>query len=44
MHVSTKAQITIPQNIRNEFGLFPNTEVEFVVINDQIVLKKLSGH
>lgn len=30
MKITTKGQVTIPQDVRTEFGLLPNTEVEFV--------------
>ena len=30
MKITTKGQVTIPQDIREEFGLLPNTDVEFV--------------
>ncbi len=30
MKITTKGQVTIPQDVREEFGLLPNTEVEFV--------------
>lgn len=30
MKITTKGQVTIPQDVRLEFGLLPNTEVEFV--------------
>ena len=30
MRVTSKGQVTIPQDLREEFGLLPNTEVEFV--------------
>ena len=29
MRVTSKGQVTIPQDIRERFGLLPNTEVEF---------------
>lgn len=41
MHISSKGQITIPLEIRNQFGLFPDTEVEFIKKGNEIVLKKL---
>jgi AbrB family looped-hinge helix DNA binding protein len=31
MRISTKGQVTIPVDVRERFGLLPNTEVEFVV-------------
>lgn len=40
MRVSTKGQVTIPIDIRQEFGLFPNTEVEFLILSDGVLIKK----
>ena len=34
MRITTKGQVTIPQDIRERFGLLPHTEVEFVVEGD----------
>lgn len=31
MRVTTKGQVTIPQEIREKFGLLPGTDVEFQV-------------
>jgi antitoxin PrlF len=31
MRITSKGQITIPADIRERFGLLPDTEVEFVV-------------
>jgi AbrB family looped-hinge helix DNA binding protein len=31
MRVTTKGQVTIPQEIREKLGIFPGTEVEFVL-------------
>ena len=31
MRITSKGQVTIPQEIRNRMGLLPETEVEFVV-------------
>ena len=30
MRITSKGQVTIPQEIRERFGLLPDTEVEFV--------------
>lgn len=30
MKITTKGQVTIPREVRAEFGFLPNTEVEFV--------------
>lgn len=40
MRITSKGQVTIPQDIRESFGLLPNTEVEFVVRGDQVFLVK----
>ena len=31
MRITSKGQVTIPQEVRERTGLLPNTEVEFVV-------------
>ncbi len=31
MRITSKGQVTIPQEIREKLGFLPNTEVEFVV-------------
>ncbi len=31
MRITSKGQVTIPQAVREETGLLPNTDVEFVV-------------
>lgn len=30
MRISERGQVTIPQELRNQYGLLPNTEVQFV--------------
>jgi AbrB family looped-hinge helix DNA binding protein len=40
MKVGARGQVTIPKDIRDQFGLEPETEVEFRIIADAIVLKK----
>ncbi len=30
MKITSKGQVTIPQDVRDEFGFLPNTDVEFV--------------
>lgn len=40
MQITTKGQVTIPQHIREEMGLLPHTEVEFVIDGDQVRLVK----
>ena len=40
MKVGERGQVTIPKEIRERFGIGPETEVEFQVHNSIIVLKK----
>jgi len=40
MRITSKGQVTIPQEIRERFGLLPNTEVEFVAKRNSIHLVK----
>ena len=40
MRVTSKGQVTIPIEIRDQFGIQPNTEVRFVVRNGLVVLEK----
>lgn len=39
MNVTIKGQITIPQALRERFGLLPGTEVEFVAEGDALRIK-----
>ncbi len=43
MQITQKGQVTIPQEIRERFGLLPHTEVEFVVENNIVILRKKKG-
>jgi len=40
MKITTKGQVTIPQEIREQLGLLPHTEVDFEIRNDEVVLTK----
>ncbi len=40
MKVGQRGQVTIPKNILVRFGLAPETEVEFQILKDAVVLKK----
>ena len=40
MRVTTKGQVTIPQEIREELGLLPNTEVTFRVVGGEARIRK----
>lgn len=41
MRITSKGQVTIPQDIREKAGLLPNTEVQFEYIRGQVILKPL---
>jgi len=41
MKITSKGQVTIPKEIRDEFGLMPGTEVEFVQEKGEIRVRKL---
>lgn len=43
MTVTTKGQVTIPQDIRERLGLLPWTEVEFTVEGDAVKITKKAG-
>jgi AbrB family looped-hinge helix DNA binding protein len=43
MRVTSKGQVTIPQEIREKLGLLPNTEVEFEIRGDSVRIRKMSG-
>ncbi len=40
MKIGERGQVTIPKEIREKFGLGPDTEVEFRIVGGSIVLKK----
>ena len=41
MRITGKGQVTIPQTIRERCGLTPHTEVEFIVEDGRVVLRRL---
>ena len=43
MRITSKGQVTIPQEIRERLGLVPNTEVEFAVERGVAVLRPKQG-
>ena len=43
MRITTKGQVTIPLQIRERLGLLPNTEVDFAIRGNTVVLTKASG-
>jgi AbrB family looped-hinge helix DNA binding protein len=40
MQITTKGQVTIPQEIRNRLGLLPHTQVEFELVGDHARIRK----
>lgn len=40
MRITSKGQVTIPIDVREKAGLLPNTEVEFALRGNVIVLRK----
>lgn len=40
MRLTSKGQVTIPQAVREKLGLFPGTEIEFVVRGDRAHIVK----
>ncbi len=43
MRVTTKGQVTIPIEIREKLGIFPNTEVDFIVRGNVAHLVKVKA-
>jgi len=43
MQITTKGQVTIPQEIRNRLGLLPHTKVEFELAGDHARIRKARG-
>ncbi|MBW1852769.1 MAG: AbrB/MazE/SpoVT family DNA-binding domain-containing protein [Deltaproteobacteria bacterium] len=43
MRVTTKGQVTIPQEIREKLGITPAVEVDFIEEKDRIYLVKRAG-
>lgn len=40
MQITSKGQVTIPQEIRNRLGLLPHTQVEFELATDHARIRK----
>ena len=43
MRVTSKGQVTIPQEIREATGIVPSTEVEFEITKGGILMRKVKG-
>jgi AbrB family looped-hinge helix DNA binding protein len=40
MRLTSKGQVTIPQEIREKLGLYPGTEIEFDTVADEVRIRK----
>lgn len=40
MRITSKGQVTIPQQIREKLGLLPHCEVEFEIVGDSVRMRK----
>jgi AbrB family looped-hinge helix DNA binding protein len=43
MRVTTKGQVTIPQDIREKLGIFPSVEIDFVEEKGRVYIVKKKG-
>lgn len=43
MRITSKGQVTIPQEIREQCGLLPHTQVRFVVEDGRVLIEKDSA-
>ena len=43
MRITSKGQVTIPQDIRDKLGLLPNTEVAFEIDKDGVRITKAAA-
>ena len=41
MRITTKGQVTIPQDIREKLGFLPHCEVEFAAVGHSVVIRKV---
>ena len=39
MRVTSKGQVTIPRNVRQKLGIMPQSEVEFIIEGNTVLLK-----
>lgn len=43
MRITSKGQVTVPREIREQAGLLPHTEVEFELDGDTVRIRKARG-
>ncbi len=41
MRVTEKGQVTVPIDIREKMGILPNSEVEFIVVGKNVILRPI---
>jgi AbrB family looped-hinge helix DNA binding protein len=44
MRITTKGQVTIPREVREKMGLLPHSEVEIVMEENTVVIRKVEGN
>jgi AbrB family looped-hinge helix DNA binding protein len=42
MKITSKGQVTIPQHIRERYGMMPGTEIEFAESNGHVIVRPAS--
>jgi len=43
MRITSKGQVTIPLEVRERFGFLPDTEVQFEIKGNQVILRKMTS-
>ncbi len=43
MRITSKGQVTIPRDVREQLGLLPTTEVEFEIDGDTVRIRKVAA-
>jgi AbrB family looped-hinge helix DNA binding protein len=43
MRITSKGQVTIPQDIREKLGLLPETDVEFDIVGNTVRIRKATA-
>ncbi|MDO9349952.1 MAG: AbrB/MazE/SpoVT family DNA-binding domain-containing protein [Deltaproteobacteria bacterium] len=43
MKITSKGQVTIPLEVREKMGFLPDTEVEFIISGNTVLLKKVGS-
>lgn len=43
MRITSKGQVTIPKAVRDTAGLYPGTDVEFVIEDGKVIVRRSEG-